>query len=246
MSVGWIASCLLLPACSLFFPTSVPIPVVDYPLGQTRADHLLIILPGRGDEPEDFQKAGFVDILRESGLSVDVVAVDAHFGYYYQRSLLPRLTEDVIEPALARGYQHIWLLGVSMGGLGALLFAQAHPEWIEGLLLLAPFLGDEDVISEIESAGGLAAWTPPAELDPDDYQRKLWTGLKPYATGGTNLPKILLGWGNEDDFAQANQLLAALLPPAQVFQTQGGHEWQPWRELLSAFLKSGVLSGKKN
>ena len=47
----------------------------------------------------------------------DVISVDAHFGYYKNRDLVPRLHDDVITPAQQNGYEKIWLLGVSMGGM---------------------------------------------------------------------------------------------------------------------------------
>ena len=93
-------------------------------LGKT----LLIMLPGRGDRASSFVTAGFVDIADRH--QFDVLAVDAHFGYYAERILVERLHEDIIAPAKARGYENIWLLGISMGGLGALLYAAEYPNEI--------------------------------------------------------------------------------------------------------------------
>lgn len=231
-----------LPAgCSLIYPTTVPIPTVEHRTGGPGAKALLVMLPGRGDAPEDYVDSGFIEMLAGSGLAVDTIAVDAHFGYYYSRTLLTRLHEDVIEPARAAGYEQVWILGVSMGGLGALLYAQKHAEEIDGLILLAPFLGDDDLIEEIGAAGGLAGWTPPTEIESGDYQRSLWAWLKAYTTGAAGLPEIHLGFGLADDFAPACELLAAVLPPNRVHRVPGGHEWEPWRRIFAAFLASGRL-----
>src|SRR5205814_411265 len=137
---------------------------------------LLVLLPGRGDRAEDFASHGFVDAAAR--LPVDCVAVDATLGYYMKRTIVTRLLEDVIAPARQAGYRRVWLVGISMGGLGALATAQQHETDIEGILLLAPFLGDEEVIDEISARGRLARWTPsPAADGSDDYHR-LWRWLK--------------------------------------------------------------------
>ncbi len=243
IGLGLVAA--ILGGCSLLYPTSVPIPSQPRPAGDGRAPCLLVMLPGRGDDPADLERAGLVELVRRQAPAVDVLLVDAHFGYYYERSLIERLDRDVIGPARARGYQHIWLLGISMGGLGALLYASAHAEQIDGLILLAPFLGDEELIDEIDAAGGLAAWRPPAAIAPDDYQRALWSWLLEHIRQPHRRPGIYIGWGTADPFARANAMLAAALPAGQHRSTAGGHQWAPWRELLAAFLRQGLLAPVK-
>ena len=78
------------------------------------------MLPGRGDRGEVFVREGFEKAGQRLGF--DTIMVDAHFGYYMKRSLIPALDEDIIQPALEAGYENIWLLGVSMGGFGSLLY----------------------------------------------------------------------------------------------------------------------------
>ena len=65
-----------------------------------------------------------------------MVVADAHVGYFRNRSFEDRLRADVMVPARARGYESIWLAGISLGGLGALLYADEHPEEVAGLLLI--------------------------------------------------------------------------------------------------------------
>ena len=60
---------------------------------------LLIILPGRGMTLRELEKEGFVSAIRSLDLAVDVLRVDAHLGYYRDRSILERLRADVIAPA---------------------------------------------------------------------------------------------------------------------------------------------------
>ena len=206
-----------------------------------RSQTLIVFLPGRADDPEDLIEAGFLEVLRKSKVEADLFIPDAHFGYYISQTLIERLDQDVFIPARRAGYQTIWLAGISMGGLGALLYAQKSEQQLEGLLLVAPFVGDDELIEEIEGAGGISAWNPPAKIPKEDYQRALWAWLKGYADARrTDLPPIHLGWGDQDKFAQANELLASVLPTERVYRVRGAHQWQPWREILQAFLRSGM------
>jgi len=227
----------LAAGCGLFYRAPAPIPTVPY----LAADHspardLLVLLPGRNDRAGVFAEQGVVGIAERAAASLDVVAVDATLGYYIHRNLTQRLRADVFEPARRRGYRSRWIAGISMGGLGALLFAQHHPEVVTDVIVVAPFLGDDEVLQEIERAGGVLAWRPPARLDPDDYQRDLWRWLKACAEQGQPCPRIFLGYGAEDRFVRAHRLLAAVLPANRVAVVPGGHDWGPWRDLFATLL----------
>src|SRR5262245_15611963 len=156
---------LALAGCARLRPTPVPLRTVSHS-GMGRPDTLLVCLPGRRDRPEDFDRFGFAAAAARAGARVDLIAADAHLGYYYKRIIVERLHEDAIAPARPR-YRRIWLVGVSIGGTGALLYAARHPENVDGIVLLAPFLGEEKVIDEVAAAGGLRNWRPPQPLAPD-------------------------------------------------------------------------------
>jgi pimeloyl-ACP methyl ester carboxylesterase len=237
--------CLFFSGCSLLYPTKTPIDSVYYRTGKEPSDAIIIMLPGRGDGPEDYVNNGFIKILNESITRPDAIVVDAHFGYYYGRNLIPRLYEDVIIPAGHKGYKNIWLVGISMGGLGALLYAKEHPDTIKGIFVLAPFLGDKDVIQEISHAGGLAKWTPVKSVSADDYQRQLWMWLKGYVEPKKEMPRLVIGWGKDDKFAYTNELLAAALPDSRAYTAPGRHDWDTWANLFRQFLESGIMSGGK-
>jgi pimeloyl-ACP methyl ester carboxylesterase len=204
---------------------------------------LLVFLPGIGDLMEDYELNGFLMAAKERRAAADLVLVDAHYGYYANRTILDRLREDVIDPAKRRGYDEIWLVGISLGGLGALLYATRNPGHITGLVLLAPFLGPSAVIEEIARAGGLKAWNPEGIADTladDDYQRPLWRWLKEHAahSQASTRPVIHLAYGEHDRFAPAHRLLAEILPPGQVLSVRGGHDWTTWNRLWQALLLS--------
>src|SRR5207249_3519902 len=110
----------------------------------------------------------------------DVVLVGATFNYYRTGLLVPRLHEQVIQPARAQGYKEIWLIGGSMGGMGVLLYEYQHPGELTGLILMSPYLGSDSLLDEIRKTG-LAAWDPgplPPEMNQDAYQRQVWKMIK--------------------------------------------------------------------
>lgn len=230
--------------CGFFSPTPTPIRTVRSQ--QIPGAHTLVVfLPGRGGDPEDFQREGFEKIVAEAGPNTDTIAVDAHLGYYRNRTVVTRLQEDVIRPARAAGYDRIVLVGISMGGLGAVLYAKQQPQDIAAVVLIAPFLGDKPVLEEIERAGGLRSWIPTEPLPEADYQRELWQWLKGYTNPQATRPPLYLGFGTEDRFTQSHRLLAAALPSAQVFPAPGQHTWEPWRVVFRQILMAGATTPPK-
>lgn len=133
----------LLPAAPL---------VVDIERGGASASCLAVFLPGIGDPPDEFKQHGFFEALHAA--DVDCVGVALHIGYFRAGMAVTRLRTDVILPAREAGYTQILLVGVSLGGLGALLYAREHGVEIAGVALLAPFLGERSLLREIAQAGG--------------------------------------------------------------------------------------------
>lgn len=226
-------------SCAALRPAGAPIRTVTYG-DRPEASCTVVLLPGRWNAPEEFGRAGFPAVLDQGGVRAVVVAPDAHLGYYMRGTVLERLRHDVVGPARAAGRQ-VWLVGVSMGGLGALLYAKDHPGEVAGIVALAPFLGDRDVIDEIASAGGLDAWEPAQPPAPADYQRNLWLWLKRATAGDVELPELYLGYGTDDRFARASELLGARLDRRRVLAEAGGHDWLTWRRLFEKMVAAGAL-----
>ena len=202
---------------------------------------LLAMLPGAAHVPEDFLRHGFVQALRERRRPVDVVLVDAHADYYLERSIGARLATDVIRPARANAYSQIWMLGISLGGMGALICAREHPGEIDGVILLAPYLGNRGRIAEMVRRGGLKECQTD-EIDPENDEQTVLAWLKAYRSGAPSLPAIYLGYGTADRFAPASEMLAQRLPTERVAAMQGGHEWETWARLWTHFLDHSLFS----
>ncbi len=234
---------LILPAALALLASSctpavtTPIGTIDFRQpGAQRQQTLLVFLPGIHDRADVFADKGFVAALRASGIRADMMGVDAHLGYYLKREFVPRLRNDVIVPAKKEGYKRIWLVGISLGGFGAIWYDVENPGDLAGIVILAPYLGDEEVVEEVAKAGGMMAWSPGDGMEPDD-QHRIWQGLKVYGQEEKNAGRVFLGYGNSDKFATADGMLAVVLPPEQVFTVDGGHDWLTWNLLWQRMLR---------
>jgi hypothetical protein len=190
------------------------------------ADTLLIALPGLRVVPEDF--SGLIGALQAES-PTDAIAVGISPNDYLERRFAETLHETVIEPMRTR-YARLVILALSLGALGALRYIQLFPD-LDGLILLAPFLGNPGTIAEVERAGGFARWAPPP-LSPSDIERPglLWLKSRP------SRPWLHLAYGEEDRFATGAKLLAATLPPDAVTTLPGDHDWPSWTRLWAAML----------
>ena len=240
------AFALVLGGCSVWRPVTVPIPTIREPAPcAVRPDTLLVMLPGSYSRPQEFIAEGFVDAVRKRRIAADLLLVDAHVGYYADKSIVDRLRADVIAPALAQGYTRIWLVGISIGAFGALIYSEAQPQGIAGVVALGPYLGKRALSEEIAAQGGLRAWRAPVgKLDPDDIDWVVWRWLQPYAAQPIAVarPELFLGYGRDDRFVFSDKLLAAALPADRVFTAAGGHDWAPWRALWNDMLDAMPLA----
>jgi pimeloyl-ACP methyl ester carboxylesterase len=218
---------MMTAACLGLAPTEARLPSIQVLDTGARQDSVVVMLPGRGDRADTFIREGFEAAGKRFGF--DTIAVDAHFGYYMQRSLLPRLHDDIILPARDAGYKNVWLLGISMGGFGSLLYAAEHPDMIDGVILLAPFLGERSGIEQIVAAGGLAAWNG-EDSDFEDYEVAVWTWLRNATTTPAMTP-VILAYGTSDKMAEGYRALTDVIDPSSVYTLEGGHKWTTWRPL---------------
>lgn len=232
-------------------PATVPIDTIRYDAPGGPHQELMVFLPGYGDTPSAVERHGLVRAVWARGLAADIVAVDAHLGYYQDGTILTRLKEDVINTAKAGGYKNIWLVGTSLGAYGAILYAGHYPQDITGVVLLGPFLGEKKTVDEIRQAGGLQQWDPGevGNKTKEDWEKQIWLWLKLRQKQGDFrlwskdceqekgcLPKIYLGYGKLDRFSRGQDLLASVLPPEYVVALFGGHDWMTWKRAWDTVL----------
>jgi enterochelin esterase-like enzyme len=205
--------------------------------GGSPGSRRMLLLHAAYASPVEFLREGFAAAVRARGLDLDLVLPELELHTVLDRSVLPALRTELILPARAAGCREVWLGGISLGGYIALACAARHPEDIDGLCLLAPYLGSHIVTGEIERAGGVQAWQPGEPAETDD-ERHIWQFIRSRGTAGA--PPIHLGMGEQDRFAARHRLLAAALPPTQVASVPGGHDWPAWRKLWEHFLDTAM------
>jgi pimeloyl-ACP methyl ester carboxylesterase len=192
----------------------------------------MVWLPGAYHAAQDFVTAGFAEAVRTRHAALDLIFVDLELAHVGDRSALLRLRSDIVLPARAAGVS-LWVGGISLGGLFALDYAASFPDELDGLCLLAPYLGNRILTGEIAQAPGLAAWQP-GELAETDEERRIWRYIKNRRAASP----LYLGFGEADRFAAAHALLAATLPADCVDTIAGGHDWPTWLKLWENFLES--------
>jgi hypothetical protein len=144
--------------------------------GQT-APILLVLLPGVNIRAEDFVAHDFVAMLQARADTVDLVIAEPEIDFYLDGSITRRLETMLGEEAPR--YAQLWLGGISLGALGALLVGAGGRIAVDGLLLLAPFIGVPGLIAEIAHAGGFRAWQP-GPIARNDGERQVCAWLKTY------------------------------------------------------------------
>lgn len=197
----------------------------------------VVLLSGAFQQPEDFQRQGFVDAVRDRDLALDLQFVAPELQHLNDRLILRTLRQDLIEPAKENGCRSIWLGGVSLGGFLALAYAEHWRSDLDGLCLLAPYVGNRMITAEIGRAGGVRAWNP-GTIAADDEERRIWRLIK---DPGSRLPPVYLGIGRDDRFGHGLKLFAEVLPAAWVDTIDGAHEWPVWRQLWGRFLDRFIV-----
>jgi len=190
-------------------------------------------LPGAYNAAEDFLRAGFDAAVSRRGLPLDLEFIDLELRYLGDEGALRELRSEIVLPLREAGIA-VWLAGISLGGLLALDFAASHSGELAGLCLLAPYLGNRMLIEEIVQAPGLQSWQP-GELAETDAERRIWRYIK---NRRMDAAPLYLGFGREDRFSPALQLLAGILPAESVQVIEGGHDWRTWAMLWENFLDS--------
>jgi pimeloyl-ACP methyl ester carboxylesterase len=194
----------------------------------------IVLLPGAYHALEEFITAGFDQALRERALAVELILAAPELAHLNDRGWLAQLRAELIAPARARADGPLWLGGISLGGYMALRYAAEGIDELDGLCLLAPYLGSRIIAAEIAAHGNVANWQVPALADDDD-DRRIWRFVQRLAVMH-GAPRIFLGYGREDRFADTQRLLSDALPAACSCVIPGGHDWPVWRALWDRFL----------
>jgi len=96
---------------------------------------LLVMLPPAMARAQDLLDRGFA-----AALPIEVEVVDARADDYLDGNIGARLESEI----MAKPHARLWLMGISLGGWGCLSVARRRPAEIEGVILIAPFLGSRN------------------------------------------------------------------------------------------------------
>lgn len=196
------------------------------------ARDLLLMLPGAYFQPGDFAAHGMMDAVPSD---IEVVEVPPCEARYLDGDVGHWLHREFVAPAAGR---RIFMLGISLGAMGALMHAQAYPGDLAGMVLLSPFLGTRGLMAEAVAAGGLQAWRP-GVIGAGDIERRLLDGI------ARHVPQhVYLGCGRDDRYADASRLLAGLLAASRVVWGDGGHDWACWQALWSQILRANPFEAE--
>lgn len=236
-AVRWLFLCSAgaLSACMALGDASHPIPRRFVAAPDPEPDRaLVIVLPGIGADAEALDRHGVARAIQAEWPQADTVLTSAAIAYYApDGGLVRRLHDELVQPALQRGYRRVWLLGASLGGLGALLYEQQRPGEVTGVLAFAPYLGNGGAAEQIREAGGLERWQAPGlthvrENPYLDYPRMIWTMARDWLFQPRRASRIWIVCGTDDRLRGDAQLLASSLPPSHYLEVPGGHRWATW------------------
>lgn len=238
MLVGLALSTAALTGCAAGGDVTRPVPTTFVPAPQP-AHQLVVMLPGRGDSLQSLTDTGVAQLIQQSWPDADVILTGLTMPFYRQGRVAQRLHDEVIEPARRPAYRQVWLAGISLGGMGALLYDRQFPDQIDGLLLLSPYLGEAAIHREIRQSGSLAAWQPgPAQrIGPDTFTRELWRYLQSWSTHPARTGSVWLAYGADEPFRQPIELMTAQLRADHVVMLPGRHNWKLWKPAMRTLLK---------
>ena len=234
---------VLLAGCAAGGDVTRPIPTAVVG-AQQPAHRLVVMLPGRGDDLASLQGKGIAKTIQTAWPDADVILTGLTMPWYRQGFATRRLHDEIIEPARRAGHREVWIVGISLGGLGALLYDHDYPGEVDGMLLLSPYLGDDAIHHEIRDAGGLAAWTPgPVQpMGPDTFQRELWRSLQHWSNDPARTHSVWLAYGDSEPFRTPIELMSPLLPSDHVVMLPGHHDWTLWTPAAEALLQRAAAT----
>ncbi len=207
---------------------------------QQPGQRLVVVLPGRADDLDALRRSGMAEAIQGAWPDADVLLAEVTLGDYMRGDAPERLRAEVIVPARERGrYREVWLAGASMGGMGTLMYDRLYPGEMDGLVLLAPYLGNAGLVKEIADAGGVAQWEagPPQAADADGWQRELWRHIQGAARDPDAAGRIWLAYGDRDRLRKAFPQLIPALRQDQVLVREGGHTWTVWSPAMGEVLR---------
>lgn len=203
-----------------------------------RSESLLVMLPAAETKLEDFVDQGFISAFRCASQPADILLAEVTYQHVMEKQVVTQLHEHVIAPALATGYKHIWLMGISLGGFNALHYAAEYARHLAGLFLISPYPGTGDILAEIRANGGPHEWSKTENSFKGD-ERSWWRWLCMESCKNLWDIPVYLSTGRDDRFIYGQEMIADLLPEDRVRILPGRHDWNTWQAIWLDWLTDG-------
>ena len=222
---------------------------------------LVIFLHGLYDRPGRFVEQGALRAVAErieAGTLAPLALafpdagtsfyVDAPAGEPYERFLLEEFLPQVEkEHAVGAAAERRVLLGLSMGGYGALKIALRHPQRFAGALAFSPMLVSLEQIRASEASGGGGSWSLRSlqrvfgsPIDAELYRANDPLTLAAQAAAAGPFLYVAAGSADRYGFQRGAQRFAELLAQrgrrCELHILPAGHGW----ELLEADLSAAL------
>lgn len=240
-TLSLFVSFFVISSCTLFVDVNKPLHLLWDKTGK-KTENLIIFIPGLYDSQNKFKKELFFKSARDAGIKADLVSVNINVVHLAEKMLSERINKDVLDYVKNDGYKNIWLVGVSIGGMSSLVYLKNHEKDICGVVILAPYLGDEDMANEMKLAGGVKNWVPivgKLKDSVDEELESLWLWL----AKKNHLSNVYLGYGKQDDITVGSLTLKTLLEKKNVIAIDGEHDWETGRKLWIEQLRSRAETG---
>ncbi len=196
------------------------------------------MLPGIADDLEALQDRRVAELIQDAWPHADVVLTGLTLPFYKQGQAARRLHDEVIRRYRKAG-QPLWLAGISLGGMGVLLYDREYSGDAAGMLLMSPYLGEDGIREQIRAAGGLAQWDPgpPQAIDASNFQHELWRYIKSWQATPSRTESAWMAYGADEKFREPDGMIAPLFPKGHVIVLPGRHNWDLWNRAFPKLLQ---------
>ena len=188
-----------------------------------------------------FEEAGFLALVHKYYPTIDCITVYTHASYFRTGNLIERFQKDVLAEYRRQGYKNIILVGVSMGGFGALWLHHFYATDIAGMVVIAPYLGGDFLGDIIASNFRKSLAIDEGDLEFNALAMQMIDQQMPSLTN-----KMLLAYGQQDRYANNIVQFANKLPASSVIASSGGHGWATWTPIWEIILQQKLLDQFKS
>lgn len=219
---------------------------------------LVLFLHGGGDSPDAFDRHQISQLLDEAISKGDVppalfVLPEGNLGFWADWRDRTRFYESWVMkellPEMRFKYKvsQVHLMGISMGGNGALRFALHHPEQFQSVTLLSgPIFNADEMVTIVNDP--MTQLFIPAKRIWGEGNHADASQDDPYQQWKSRLPfSLVVRWGDQDkpDIVRTNQRFIEHLKSHNILFTgsaySGDHSWKSWGPVILESLKIQLL-----